>query len=121
MTCSRCGQEAAVKRDAAFYCGKCAMARDWEDVIAILQGDGPQTDLISFGADNDAPVAATPPPVAASPPPVADTPAPAPTPRPAQIPVPAELLAQETPPLVREEPVVVSTPSSGDLPADPFA
>ncbi len=38
MDCSRCGAaEAVVKRDAAFYCGKCALARDWEEVIALVQ------------------------------------------------------------------------------------
>jgi hypothetical protein len=38
MNCSRCGAaEAVVKRDAAFYCGKCALARDWEEVIALVQ------------------------------------------------------------------------------------
>ncbi len=38
MNCSRCGAaEAVLKRDAAFYCGKCALARDWEEVIALVQ------------------------------------------------------------------------------------
>ena len=38
MNCTRCGgAEAVVKRDAAFYCGKCALARDWEEVIALVQ------------------------------------------------------------------------------------
>jgi hypothetical protein len=38
MNCSRCGAaEAVLKRDAAFYCGKCALARDWEQVIALVQ------------------------------------------------------------------------------------
>lgn len=39
MTCSRCGAEAVVKRAAAFYCGKCALARDWHEVIQIVQGN----------------------------------------------------------------------------------
>ncbi len=52
MNCSRCGAaEAVVKRDAAFYCAKCALARDWEEVIALVQEErvdvGPTVD---FGA-----------------------------------------------------------------------
>lgn len=58
MNCTRCGgAEAVVKRDAAFYCGKCALARDWEEVIALVQeervmvnsGSGPTVD---FGAES---------------------------------------------------------------------
>ena len=37
MTCSRCGGDAVVKRNSAFYCGKCALARDWHEVIQIVQ------------------------------------------------------------------------------------
>ena len=37
MECSRCGGEAVVKRDNAVYCGKCALARDWEEVIHVVQ------------------------------------------------------------------------------------
>ena len=37
MNCSRCNAEAVVKRGNAAYCAKCALARDWEDVIAIVQ------------------------------------------------------------------------------------
>lgn len=37
MNCSRCNAEAVVKRGSAAYCAKCALARDWEDVIAIVQ------------------------------------------------------------------------------------
>ena len=47
MTCSRCGAEAAIRRDAAYYCGKCAVARDWGEVIAIVQ-DGRGTDRVVF-------------------------------------------------------------------------
>ncbi len=39
MDCSRCGAEGAVKRDNAVYCGKCAMARDWEEIIHVVQSD----------------------------------------------------------------------------------
>ena len=37
MNCSRCSAEAIVKRGSAAYCAKCALARDWEDVIALVQ------------------------------------------------------------------------------------
>ncbi len=39
MNCSRCSAEAVVKRGAAAYCAKCALARDWEEIIAIVQED----------------------------------------------------------------------------------
>ena len=39
MECSRCGGEAVVKRDNAVYCGKCALARDWEEIIHVVQMD----------------------------------------------------------------------------------
>lgn len=39
MECSRCGREAVVKRDNAVYCGKCALARDWEEIIHVVQAD----------------------------------------------------------------------------------
>ena len=53
MNCSRCGAaEAVVKRDAAFYCGRCALARDWEEVIALVQEErvdmGP---VVDFGGE----------------------------------------------------------------------
>jgi hypothetical protein len=55
MTCARCGADAAVKRDNAFYCAKCAMARDWEDVIAMVQEErvsmGANVDFSANGAD----------------------------------------------------------------------
>lgn len=39
MECSRCSGEAVVKRDNAVYCGKCALARDWEEIIHVVQMD----------------------------------------------------------------------------------
>jgi hypothetical protein len=39
VECSRCGGEAVVKRENAVYCGKCALARDWEEVIHVVQAD----------------------------------------------------------------------------------
>ena len=94
MTCARCGGEAAVKRDNAFYCAKCAMARDWEEVIAIVQEE--RVDMstsIEFGA---------PPP-----------PAKKPAPQPAKVPAATPAATPAPPP--------AAPSSNGDLPADPFS
>ena len=37
MKCIECGADASVKRDDAYYCGSCAIARDWRDLIAVIQ------------------------------------------------------------------------------------
>ncbi|MDP8959338.1 MAG: hypothetical protein M3N51_09120 [Actinomycetota bacterium] len=37
MVCTRCGAQALVKQGAVAYCARCALARDWEDVIALAQ------------------------------------------------------------------------------------
>lgn len=39
MTCTRCNAEAVVKRGNTAYCAKCALARDWEEIILIVQED----------------------------------------------------------------------------------
>ena len=54
MTCSRCGAEAVIRRDAAYYCGKCAVARDWGDVIAMVQAGSRDPDGIVFGDEDKA-------------------------------------------------------------------
>lgn len=46
LNCSRCNAEAVVKRGSAAYCAKCALARDWEDVIAIVQEDRVDIDAV---------------------------------------------------------------------------
>ncbi len=63
MACTRCGGDAVVKRDSAFYCGKCALARDWHEVIQIVQDARVETPVAGQGAQT---VAATPDPFAAS-------------------------------------------------------
>ncbi|MDH3538527.1 MAG: hypothetical protein OEP52_00905 [Acidimicrobiia bacterium] len=83
MECSRCGGEAVVKRDNAVYCGKCALARDWEEVIHVVQADrlaidskpaagGPASKPAAIAMDTEpAPAAAgdtEPAPAAAAPP-----------------------------------------------------
>ena len=67
MTCTVCGAEAAIRRDAAFYCGKCAVARDWGDVIARVQ-EGPHSgERVEFDEAVDAEDAGGPVPAASSP------------------------------------------------------
>ena len=61
MTCSRCGAEAAVKRDAAFYCGRCAVARDWEEIIAAIQAGPLEASVVFAGSEEPAPNGETPP------------------------------------------------------------
>ena len=104
MTCSRCGAEAVVKRENAFYCGKCAMARDWEEIIAIVQNDSSHEAMIDFNAPTTPPRTAAPDPVPAA--------APAPSPAPA-------VVNAAVPPA--PAPAGVSNGSGGgELPADPF-
>jgi hypothetical protein len=85
VECSRCGGEAVVKRDNAVYCGKCALARDWEEVIHVVQADRLTIDAGPGGgppasrpptvstadtgsASEQAPPAAAPQPAAVAPP-----------------------------------------------------
>ena len=37
MECSRCGGDAVVKRGDSFFCGNCAVNRDWQEIIALVQ------------------------------------------------------------------------------------
>jgi len=37
MVCSRCGEAAMVKRPDGYYCGACALTRDWRELIGIVQ------------------------------------------------------------------------------------
>lgn len=53
MTCSRCTAEAVVKRGNTAYCAKCALIRDWEEIIQIVQED-----RIAMGPNLDFPASA---------------------------------------------------------------
>ena len=53
MRCSRCGATAVVTRGEQYFCGRCALARDWEEIIAIAQE--------ATGAPPRAPAPAGPP------------------------------------------------------------
>ena len=37
MKCTRCGADAVVKRGDAYFCGTCAIARDWQELITMVQ------------------------------------------------------------------------------------
>ena len=37
MRCSRCGATAVTTRGQQYFCGRCALAQDWEEIIAIAQ------------------------------------------------------------------------------------
>ena len=37
MNCNKCGDPAVVKRDEGYYCGKCALTRDWRAIIDTIQ------------------------------------------------------------------------------------
>jgi transposase len=37
MRCARCGATAMVTRGQEYLCGRCALTRDWEEIIAIAQ------------------------------------------------------------------------------------
>ena len=43
MTCTRCGAAAVVKRAEDFFCGKCALVHDWEQIIDLVQDARIQT------------------------------------------------------------------------------
>ena len=36
MLCTRCGAAAVVKRGEQYFCGRCALTRDWEEIIAVV-------------------------------------------------------------------------------------
>jgi len=37
MKCSRCNADAVRLRGDAYFCGRCAVAADWQDLIAMIQ------------------------------------------------------------------------------------
>lgn len=37
MLCSRCGDTAVVQRGSVYYCGRCALTRDWEEIVRMVQ------------------------------------------------------------------------------------
>jgi len=54
MRCSRCGADAVTTRDRQNLCGRCALAHDWEEIIAIAQ----QETAASAAAPGQAPTPA---------------------------------------------------------------
>ena len=49
MECTRCGGDAVVKRGDSFYCGNCALNRDWQDIIALVQDARVETPVAGQG------------------------------------------------------------------------
>jgi hypothetical protein len=47
MQCSRCEATAVVKRSDGYFCGKCAVTRDWEEIIAVIQDATPDDAVVS--------------------------------------------------------------------------
>lgn len=37
MTCTRCGGGAIVKRGESYFCGRCAITKDWQELIGVIQ------------------------------------------------------------------------------------
>ena len=37
MSCTHCGAGAVLKRGDTYFCGKCAIAADWQGIIAAIQ------------------------------------------------------------------------------------
>jgi hypothetical protein len=86
MTCMRCGSaEAVIKRENAFYCAKCVLARDWEEVIALVQRERVDVPGVQMGRTNPSAATATIEMDHASPSPAAPAEA-APPPEPAAAP-----------------------------------
>ena len=54
MVCVRCGAAAVVTRGNEFYCGKCALTRDWEEIISIVQDARVETPIAGQGVQEEA-------------------------------------------------------------------
>ena len=101
MNCSRCEAKAVVRRGEAVYCGKCAMARDWEEVITFIQ-----TERVGMGST-----------------PKDSAPAPAAADRPAGLPEDANTRPARKPESVPQQAPAQQAPAEAPAgsPADPFA
>ncbi|MDH3471916.1 MAG: hypothetical protein OEM94_11425 [Acidimicrobiia bacterium] len=54
MNCTRCNAEAVIKRGNTAYCAKCALARDWEEIIMVVQeGRVDPAPTVSFDDDGN--------------------------------------------------------------------
>jgi hypothetical protein len=58
MRCVRCGAVAEVARGLDWLCGRCALAYDWEEIIAIAQE--------ALAASGRSTVPSSPPPLQAT-------------------------------------------------------
>lgn len=50
MECIRCGAGAVVNRDDGDFCGECALRRDWQKIIALVQDARVETPVAGRGA-----------------------------------------------------------------------
>ena len=50
MECIRCGAGAVVKKDEGYFCGTCAIRRDWQEIIALVQDARVETPVAGRGA-----------------------------------------------------------------------
>ncbi len=53
MNCTTCGDPAVVKRDEGYYCGKCALTRDWRAIINTIQDAHIETPVAGNGESAD--------------------------------------------------------------------
>jgi hypothetical protein len=61
MLCSRCGDTAVVQRGAVYYCGRCALTRDWEEIVRIVQQlDAPTIPVAQRPATDESAIPADP-------------------------------------------------------------
>jgi hypothetical protein len=60
MVCIRCGEPAIVKRDDGFYCGKCALTRDWQEIVGVIQDARVDTPVAGDDEHDDEGVGADP-------------------------------------------------------------
>jgi hypothetical protein len=54
MKCTRCGGDAVVKRADGHYCGSCAIALDWRELIALVQDARVETPVAGMGTPKSA-------------------------------------------------------------------
>jgi hypothetical protein len=50
MECMRCGARAVVERDDGHFCRTCAITRDWQEILALVQDARVDTPVAGRGA-----------------------------------------------------------------------
>jgi hypothetical protein len=67
MRCSRCGETAVVQREGGYFCGRCALTRDWEEIVRLVQELGSGGPAAPGGPPAAAPAAPPQPQAAPTP------------------------------------------------------